>query len=352
MSILSGAAMTLAAIILALLVATRTGVWLIERANPPVGTFAEIDGARLHYVHVPAPGAELPPVVFIHGASGNLRDQMLPSRALLEGRAELLYVDRPGHGWSERGDGHETLSGQADSIAALMQQLGMERAIIAGHSLGGAVTATFAVEHPDRVAGLLFIAPATHPWPGGGTSWYYTVSRMPVLGALFTQLAALPGGYFSVAAASASVFSPNPVPDGYARDAGIELVLRPANFRANATDVATLSEQLAAVAPRYREIEAPTVIISGNRDTVVYEELHSGGLARDIVGAELVWVDNLGHKPDWIAPDLVAAAIERIAGRAVDLPALARSVESRIDGDASALEAQRTDDPVLAQGTR
>ena len=50
------------------------------------------------------------------------------------------------------------------------------------------------------------------------------------------------------------------------------------------------------------------------RDTVVYEEIHSLGLARDIPGAELVWVNNLGHKPDWIAPDLVVAAIEKLGG--------------------------------------
>ena len=75
---------------------TRAGAWLIERRNPPVGDFADIDGARIHYVHVPAPAnADLPPIVFIHGASANLKDQMLPLRPLLEGRAEMLFLDRP-----------------------------------------------------------------------------------------------------------------------------------------------------------------------------------------------------------------------------------------------------------------
>ena len=81
--------------------------WLIERRNPPVGSFADINGARLHYVHVPAPeNPDLPPIVFIHGASANLKDQMVPLRPLLEGRAELLFLDRPGHGWSGRGAGN------------------------------------------------------------------------------------------------------------------------------------------------------------------------------------------------------------------------------------------------------
>jgi hypothetical protein len=45
-------------------------------------------------------------------------------------------------------------------------------------------------------------------------------------------------------------------------------------------------------------------------------------------------VKNLGHKPDWIAPDLVVAAIEKLGGRPRDLQALARSVETGIAGDA------------------
>lgn len=43
---------------------------------------------------------------------------------------------------------------------------------------------------------------------------------------------------------------------------------------------------------------------------------------------------NLGHKPDWIAPDLVVGAIEKAAGKDIDLQAMARAVEARIAGDA------------------
>jgi hypothetical protein len=102
-------------------------------------------------------------------------------------------------------------------------------------------------------------------------------------------------------------------------------------------DVAGLYDHVVAASKRYSEIKAPTVIITGNRDTVVLENIHSVGLARDIAGSELVWVDNLGHKPDWIAPDLVVAAIEKISGRPVDLEAAARVAEARIAGDARAV---------------
>ncbi|TPO15986.1 alpha/beta hydrolase, partial [Mesorhizobium sp. CU2] len=287
-----------------------------------------------HYVHVPASaGASLPPVVFIHGASANLKDQMLPLRPLLEGRAEMLFLDRPGFGWSERG-GNDTLAAQADTIALLMDRLHIGKAIIVAHSFGGAITTAFARQHPDRTAGLVFLSPASHPWPGGATAWYYKLTAVPVVGWLFSQTLAYPAGMAQIGDATACVFSPNKVPEGYIGNASIPLVLKPSAFRANAVDVAQLYDYARSASPHYREIKAPTVVISGDRDKIVYATIHSVGLQRDISGAELVWVHNLGHKPDWIAPDLVVGAIEKVAGAPVDLQALAKTVEGRIADDA------------------
>ncbi|MER9950830.1 alpha/beta hydrolase [Mesorhizobium sp. M0047] len=314
---------------------TRAGSWLIERRNPSIGEFADIDGARIHYVHIPGPAnAELPPIVFIHGASANLRDQMLPLRPLLEGHAEMLFFDRPGHGWSGRGRGNnEDPAAQANTIAALMDRLGIRKAVIVGHSFGGVVTSTFGREHPDKTLGLVFLAPATHPWPGGATSWYYDLTTIPVIGWLFSETLIYPTGTLRMEDATTCVFSPNMVPDNYLAAASIPLVLRPSAFRANATDVAGLYRYALGAAPHYNQIKAPTVVISGDRDKVVYAEIHSIGLQRDIPGAQLVWVHNLGHKPDWIAPDLVVGAIEKVSGKDVDLRIIAKSVEARIAGD-------------------
>lgn len=311
---------------------TRAASWLIERANPPAGSFVDINGA---YVHVPAStAADLPPLVFIHGASANLNDQMLPLRHMFEGRAEMLFFDRPGHGWSGRGAGNDNLFEQSATIAALMDRLGIKDAIIIGHSFGGAVAATFALEYPQLTRGLLFLAAATHPWPGGGTSWYYSLSARQTIGRLFAETVANPAGLMRIGNATICVFSPNKVPQSYVDKASIRLVLRPKAFRANAIDVEGLYPHVLATAPRYPTIKTPTVVISGDHDTVVYEEIHSIGLARDIPDAELVWVKNLGHKPDWVAPDLVAAAVEKLAGQPRDLQAMARQVEARIAGDA------------------
>lgn len=335
MQLFLGILFFLVALLAALAGVTRIGAHFIEARNPPVGAFATVDDARIHHVHVPGPAdAALPPIVFIHGASGNLLDAMVPIRARLEGQAEMLFLDRPGHGWSERGRRNSNPYEQAGTIAGLMSQLGIERAIIVGHSFGGAVAAAFALEHPERTAGLVFLAAASHPWPGAGTSWYYKLTAVPVLGRLFAETVAAPGARVRIAQASACVFAPNAMPDSYLTDAAIELLLRPSAFIANARDVAGLYDHVVEAAPRYLSIDAPTVVITGDRDTVVFEDIHSGGLARDIPGAEIVWLRNMGHKPDWVAPDLVEAAIRKVAGEAVDLAPIAAAVEARIAGDA------------------
>ncbi|MEW9834312.1 alpha/beta fold hydrolase [Mesorhizobium marinum] len=297
----------------------------------------------MHYVHVPAPGASGPPAtVFIHGASANLNDQMAPLRPLLQGRSEMLFFDRPGHGWSGRNGGHASQAQQAELIAALMDRLGIGPAIVVGHSFGCSVAAAFALAYPERTRGLVFLSAATHPWPGGRTSWYYHLTSVPVVGWLFSETIASLAGMLRVKAASACVFAPNRMPPDYLQRARIPLVLRPGAFRANAEDVEGLYRFTVANAPRYREIVAPAIIVSGDADTVVYEEVHSLGLARDIAGAELVWIRNLGHKPDWVAPELVVAAIDKLSGRSVDLQAIARTVESRIADDAFGRRCQPT----------
>lgn len=305
----------------------------IERTYPNIGELTDIGGFRMNAVHLARPAdADLPPLIFIHGASGNLRDQFEAFSHPLRQRAEMLFVDRPGHGYSERGGPENAVpSGQADSIAKLMEKRGIKKAIIVGHSFGGAIAAAFALRHPDRTIGVLFLAPATHPWPGG-VDWYYTLAAMPFLGWLFTRSLVVPMGMRRLESGTLGVFRPNARPEDYVAKTGPALVLRPHAFRNNAVDVARLLAYVTAESPRYREITAPTVIITGDSDGVVLEELHSRGLARDIPGAELITIRNLGHKPDYVANDVAIAAMEKLAGLPRDLQAIGRQAETRIAG--------------------
>ena len=306
----------------------------LERRFPNIGELIDIGGLRMNSVFVPAGGAvDLPPIVFIHGASGNLRDEMHAFREKLEGRADLLFLDRPGHGYSERGGAENGFpDGQARAIARLMEKRGIAKAIVVGHSFGGAIAASFALEHPEKTAGLLFLAPATHPWPGG-IDWYYDLAKRPVIGWLFSHIVAMPAGLLRIKGGTRSVFAPNACPDDYIEATAPALVLRPKTFRSNAIDVASLLAYVRRTQPRYGEIRTPTVIVTGDTDGIVYEDIHSVGLARDIAGSELVWIRNLGHKPDYVVTDLAVEALERIAGEERDLQESARRAEARLAKD-------------------
>ena len=134
-----------------------------------------------------------------------------------------------------------------------------------------------------------------------------------MVGRLLVHTLVMPLGALVLKATVARVFAPQAAPADYAARAAIPLVLRPAAFLANARDVAGLKPFVTRQAPRYGEIAAPVTIIVGDRDTTVSPRIHSQALARAIPHARLVMLPGVGHMPHHVAPDVVAAEVERMA---------------------------------------
>lgn len=282
---------------------------------PPQGLFAKLGDVSLHFKDYPAAeGSGQLPIVFIHGASGNLRDLEEPLADKLKGKHRLIFIDRPGHGHSSRGsaDDMHLPWGQARIVSELLKHLNIDKAIIVGHSYGGGVAASFAVNHPMQTGGLIFLAPATHPWPGAGVTWHYDVTNVPVLGFLFAETVAIPFGHLVFEDGVKGVFKPGAVPANYLERTGVKLLLRPDVFRNNAADVSALYKAVVEVSPRYGEIDVPTSIITGDQDDVVLANIHSVGLKKQIKGAKLIWLEGVGHSPAWTSPEIVAQEIERV----------------------------------------
>jgi pimeloyl-ACP methyl ester carboxylesterase len=287
----------------------------IERNFPPRGRFVPVTGGRLHVIDQgPTGQASGHTIVLLHGASGNSADMMLALGDRLASRHRVLAFDRPGHGWSDRPGGRRDASParQAALIVEALDALGVRTAIFVGHSWAGSVVATLGVDHAERVSGLVLLAPATHPWPGGVT-WYYTPAIAPVLGDLFIRALAAPLGRWSLDSALAGVFLPQVPPPDYAERANIPLVLRPAEFRANAEDVKDLIDFVTQQSPRYRAISAPTVIVTGDIDRTVSPTIHSAALVRQIKGSKLIVLPGIGHMVHYAAPDLIIGEIDRLA---------------------------------------
>ena len=229
----------------------------------------------------------------------------------------MLGVDRPGHGWSERVGGRAASSPghQADMLRRAAQKVGVAEAVVAAHSLGAIAGLAMAIDHPEFVRGLVLIAPVSHPWPGG-VAWYYAIGAHPLLGPPFRRLLTLPIGMARIGSGVASVFAPNPAPPGFIEATRLALVLRPLHFRANCEDVAYAEAAVAALSPRYGGIRAPTEVVTGDSDGIVYAHIHSEGLARDIPGARLTKLEGMGHSPHHVAPDRIVEAILEAEKRA------------------------------------
>jgi pimeloyl-ACP methyl ester carboxylesterase len=307
------------ALLCVLAVVSAIGAGVIERAHPPAGRLVEVTGGRLHVVELgPRAGAaaDAPAVVLLHGASGNLEDMRLALGERLSEKYRVILVDRPGHGWSERSDSPDQASPahQAAPIREALGQLGITRVILVAHSFAGAVATAYALDHPENVAGLVLLAPVTHPW-STGIAWYYMLATTPVLGPLFARTLAMPLGAILVQAGVQLVFSPQTPPEGYVRRSAVMLGLRPGEFLANARDVAGLLAFVIRQAARYRNITAPTFIIAGDEDITVSPRLHARALAAAVPNATLVMLVGVGHMPHYAAPDRIEAAIAEMAKR-------------------------------------
>lgn len=291
---------------------TQAGVWIIESSHPATGRMIEVAGARLHVVEIgPQVATELP-VVIVHGASANLESMRQPLGDLLARNHRVILIDRPGHGWSTRDRTDDSTPAiQARMIDDALGQMGIDRAIVVGHSWAGALASAMALNHPARVAGMVLLAPVTHRWPGG-IAWYHHVVTTPVLGTLFAYTVAMPLGLLSMNPGARMVFLPQIMPENYVRDTAVSLLLRPREFIANSCDMVTLKEAVTAQAPRYGEIKAPAIVITGDADSAVSPEIHSRHFVKEAPNATLVVLPGVGHLVQNAAPEKILAAVEQL----------------------------------------
>lgn len=311
--------MTLALIIIAALLGasmlvTLIGSWLIALMHLPRGRRIDIGGSRQHIVEV-RPADREPdglPLVLLHGAGCNLEDMWLALGWPLAARHRVILVDRAGAGWSERrGRTSSSPAVQAAMLRDALDRLGIARAVLVGHSWGGALALAFALDHPQRTAGLVLLSPPTHPHLRRMSRLYRPLAA-PILGWLFARTLALPLGAVAFGIGIRAAFAPQLPPSYYLRGSAAFLLLRPAAFLANAQDMADLSGFLAQQAPRYRELALPMVIVQGDCDGIVPIEKHAQVLAAAAPQAKLVVLPGIGHMPHHAATERVVAEIEEL----------------------------------------
>src|ERR1700722_3888875 len=305
---------TVVAALAMLALITQAGVLALQRTHPAQGWMIQVSGATLNVVDIGPRDAAGPPVVMIHGASSNLEAMRHPLGDLLARHHRVILIDRPGHGWSTRARLEDSTPAiQAGMIAEALVKMNVGPAILVVHSWAGALGARMALDHPANVAGLVMLAPVTHPWRGG-VGWYNKLVTTPVIGPLLAYTITLPLGTFLTEPGARNVFLPQTMPDDYVANTATSLVLRPREFLANALDLVTLKAAVAEQAPRYGDIAVPTVLISGDADKTVSTNIYSRPFAAVVPNTKLIVLAGVGHMVQNAAPELVSHEIEAMIG--------------------------------------
>lgn len=127
-----------------------------EEVAGPILETADVHGSRIRYLRH-GEGAES--AILIHGFGGDLNTWMFNQEGLAA-RYSVYALDLPGHGSSSKQVGDGTLAGFAKVLEGFMDSIGVSKAHLVGHSMGGAVAAIFALSHPERCSSLTLIASA------------------------------------------------------------------------------------------------------------------------------------------------------------------------------------------------
>ena len=284
----------------------------VEATVPAQGRFIEIDGQSIHYTDA----GSGPAIVLLHGLGGQVRNFPAEVIGPLSREFRVVAIDRPGSGHSSRPFATSAqISTQVRTIAAIIRHVRLDRPLVVGHSLGGAMALALALDHPDVVGGLALIAPLTQPQEQVPEPFRALVVRSRWLRLLAAWTVAVPGAMARGAAALQEVFGPDPIPADYGTTGGGLLSLRPSAFFTASSDLVAINDDLPGYAARYGTLAVPVGILFGAADRILDPAVHGRGTVALIPGAELDLVEDGGHMTPITAPERTVAFIRRMAAK-------------------------------------
>jgi pimeloyl-ACP methyl ester carboxylesterase len=230
---------------------------------------------EIHYVE--AGDTTKPLVLFVHGSPGSLSAfiDFLVDSTLLPNTL-MITTDRPGFGYSNFGTGEPSLKKQADALKPILEKYKKNRPIIlVGHSLGGPLIARMAMDYPELVDGLVIVAGSIAPELEPNETWFRAPLATPFLSWIL-----------------------------------------PRSFRASNDEIYQLKPELEKMLPLWSAIKCPTIVIQGKKDSLV-DPGNADFAKKMLINApvEFVLVDNMDHFVPWSNPELIRAAVLKLAVR-------------------------------------
>jgi pimeloyl-ACP methyl ester carboxylesterase len=249
------------------------------------------NGVRLAYVELGDPKGK--PLLLLHGYTDTSRSWSLAAPYL--SRYRLIIPDQRGHGASDAPPCCYAPAALADDARQLLDVLGVQRAAVAGHSLGSMVAMELAAARPERVSGLVLVGStglvAINRW-----DWLYS----QVMGLAFPLD---PNSPFMRDWDPGN--QPTPVDAAFAAAVRKELYAIPRHvWRGVLRELAGLP-----VARHAADVKAPVLLLSGGKDPIFPAEHHTA-LLKAFPGAEAHVFPQLGHNPNWEQAEGVARRID------------------------------------------
>jgi pimeloyl-ACP methyl ester carboxylesterase len=280
-----------------------------ERTHPARGRFLDVDGVRLRYVE----RGQGEPLVLIHGNGTQIEDFETSGLVDLAAKTyRVILFDRPGFGYSSRPRSTIwTASAQADLLQKALAQMGIDRFVILGHSLGAAVAAAMALRHAPSIKGLVL-----------ASGYYYSTDRFdsalqvaqasPIVGDLLRYTVAPLLGRLGWAGLLKKIFGPAAAPESFSL-AIKEMALRPSQLHASAADATLMIPAAMQAQGRYGELSMPVSIVVGEEDRLINASSQSIRLHSAIPGSHLRVIPGVGHMVHHSALAEVMNAVDRVA---------------------------------------
>jgi pimeloyl-ACP methyl ester carboxylesterase len=283
--------------------------------------FIEIDGLTVHYKawglpSSPASGGVDTAVILLHGFGASTFSWHEVAGPLSD-RMPVVAFDRPAFGLTERplewtGPDPYAPETQADLTVKLMDELGIRRAVLIGHSAGGTLAALVAERYPARVAAVVLEDPAI--FAGGPPAFLTPLFRTPQFMRLGPLFARSLGGSAGTGFIRTAWHDPSKITTETLE--GYRAPLRVKDWD-TAVWLLTIAPRPADVPGITRRIEAPTLFITGDDDRVV-PPADTRRAAALVKGAELVTIGQSGHIPHEEQPaaflDAVSAFLDDVLG--------------------------------------
>ncbi len=240
------------------------------------------NGLRIYYERSAEADPSSTAVVYIHGAGGTSYIWRNQQNIRVPGFCQAA-VDLPGHGRSE-GSGAQSIAEYRDFIYDFAKTVFGRPVVLAGHSMGGAVAISFALDYPDYLKGLILV----------GTGARLRVAPAVLEAAQDAEKAAALRGY---------AYSPRTA-QAVIQEAEKEYALTPAKVRYNDF----LACDRFDVMERVKEIKVPTLVICGE-DDILTPVKYSRYLEASIPGSRLAVIPAAGHMVMWEQPEEVNKVI-------------------------------------------